>query len=58
MASPGATPAPDPTPRANAALAADCDHCNGWGSVITRQGRHELCPVCQPGADRAPRDSH
>jgi len=39
---PGAIPAPDPIPRANAALAADCDNCNGWGSLITHHGRHDL----------------
>ncbi|MET8784341.1 MULTISPECIES: hypothetical protein [unclassified Streptomyces] len=43
----GATPAPDPTPRADTALAADCAMCNGWGSVVTSQGLHELCPICQ-----------
>lgn len=34
-------------PRANAALATGCDTCNGWGSVITSHGRHELCLTCQ-----------
>ena len=43
----GARPAPAPNPRADAASAFGCEDCNGWGSVI-RQGRHELCPVCQP----------
>lgn len=46
----GATPAPRPNPRADAALAVGCEMCNGWGSVIT-QGRHELCVTCQPDAD-------
>lgn len=42
--------APASNPRADAALAAGCDTCNGWGSVITSQGRHELCLTCQPRA--------
>lgn len=52
------TPAPDSIPHANAALAADCDQCHGWGTLITRHGRLELCPTCQADADRAHRDSH
>ncbi|MCW7940721.1 hypothetical protein AAW14_01435 [Streptomyces hygroscopicus] len=48
----GATTAPHPIPRANAALAVGCEVCNGWGSVITAQGRHKLCLGCQPDADR------
>ncbi len=52
----GATTAPDSHPRANARLAASCEICNGWGSVIS-QGRHELCLTCQPTADREDRDS-
>lgn len=35
-----------PAPRANIALARDCNECRGWGSVVN-DGRHELCPVCQ-----------
>ncbi|GAA2622183.1 hypothetical protein GCM10010307_06560 [Streptomyces vastus] len=48
---------PDPTPRANAALAADCQTCNGWGSVLTCGGRHELCPECQSRGDQGRTDS-
>ncbi|GAA2644266.1 hypothetical protein GCM10010307_48450 [Streptomyces vastus] len=29
------------------ALARDCERCNGWGTVITPQARHELCAACQ-----------
>jgi hypothetical protein len=42
--------APASNPRADAALAAGCGTCNGWGSVITSQGRHELCLTCQARA--------
>ncbi|GAA3810128.1 hypothetical protein [Streptomyces chiangmaiensis] len=54
----GATPAPDPAPRADTALAVDCAMCNGWGSVVTSQGQHELCPSCQPEADAIKHDGH
>ncbi|MFI1168039.1 hypothetical protein ACH4UM_31695 [Streptomyces sp. NPDC020801] len=47
-----ATTAPAANPRANAALAAGCDDCNGWGSVISYYGGHELCLTCQPHADQ------
>ncbi|WP_331764994.1 hypothetical protein OG747_48550 (plasmid) [Streptomyces sp. NBC_01384] len=43
----GAMAAPDSNPRANTALAAGYELCYGWGSVITFQGRHELCQACQ-----------
>ncbi|MEU7060264.1 hypothetical protein [Streptomyces sp. NPDC046197] len=43
---------PAPNPRANAAWAIGCEECNGWGSVITSQGHHELCLTCQPLADQ------
>ncbi|WP_354644419.1 hypothetical protein [Kitasatospora camelliae] len=33
--------------RANVELARDCGACRGWGTVITDEGRHELCAVCQ-----------
>jgi hypothetical protein len=46
----GAGPTPDPAPHADPGLARDCDECRGWGTVITTQGHHELCPVCQPAA--------
>ncbi|WP_371501747.1 hypothetical protein OG871_32760 [Kitasatospora sp. NBC_00374] len=47
----GAHPfAPVPAPRANVTLARNCRECRSWGTVITEQGRHELCPACQlPG---------
>jgi hypothetical protein len=35
-----------PAPLVNIALARDCDECRGWGSVV-KNGRYELCPVCQ-----------
>jgi len=53
----GANAAPNPTPRADTARAVHCETCNGWGSVITRQQRHELCRACQPSADRGDGDS-
>lgn len=34
-------------PRADIALARDCEECRGWGTVITTEGHHELCPACQ-----------
>jgi hypothetical protein len=42
--------APDPVLRADPGLARDCEECRGWGTVVTEQGHHELCPVCQPAA--------
>jgi hypothetical protein len=48
---------PDPNPHANATLADGCQTCNGWGSVITPQGHHELCLTCQPRTDQEDRDS-
>ncbi|POX42805.1 hypothetical protein [Streptomyces sp. Ru72] len=53
----GANAAPDPNPRADAASAHGCEVCNGWGSVITHWGRHELCSTCQPHADREDHDT-
>jgi hypothetical protein len=52
----GATAPPGPNPQADAALADGCEACNGWGSVITPQGHHELCLVCQPRTDQHGRD--
>jgi len=43
----GAEGLPYPTPRANVELARECGACFGWGTVITDQGRHELCGDCQ-----------
>lgn len=48
----GTMAAPEANPRANAALAADCEVCNGWGTLITSQGRHELCQACQSPTER------
>jgi hypothetical protein len=28
-------------------LARDCEVCLGWGTVVTRDGDHELCHMCQ-----------
>jgi hypothetical protein len=42
-----ANPSPVPAPRANPALARDCTDCLGWGTLITREGVHQLCPNCQ-----------
>ncbi|MDX3234188.1 hypothetical protein PV392_00510 [Streptomyces sp. ME03-5709C] len=41
--------AEEPPPRANVDLARGCGTCFGWGTVVTDQGRHELCPDCQDG---------
>ncbi|MEV6740334.1 hypothetical protein AB0N14_26670 [Streptomyces sp. NPDC051104] len=49
--------APEPNPRADAASALGCEVCNGWGSVITHWGHHELCSTCQPHADREDDDT-
>lgn len=43
-------PIADPAPHADTGLARDCDECRGWGTVVTDQGHHELCPACQPVA--------
>ncbi|WP_251096613.1 hypothetical protein [Streptomyces sp. Caat 7-52] len=53
----GTMAAPESNPRANAASAAGCEVCNGWGSVITFQGRHELCQACQSPTERECHDS-
>ena len=47
-----AAPAHEPAPRANPALARDCEVCHGWGTVVTAQGLHELCRNCQTGVHR------
>jgi hypothetical protein len=39
-----------PSPHADPVRARGCDVCRGWGSVITDQGHHELCPQCQTDA--------
>lgn len=38
---------PAPVPRPDLSLAQDCLHCNGWGTVVSPDGHHELCPACQ-----------
>ncbi|MFD8078219.1 hypothetical protein ACFV3E_36830 [Streptomyces sp. NPDC059718] len=43
-----------PAPRANAVLARDCEHCRGWGTIVTDLGHHELCPHCQPAGEQEP----
>ncbi|WP_369243619.1 hypothetical protein [Streptomyces sp. R41] len=43
----GADPAPSTVPRADLAWAAGCEVCRGWGTVVTDDWRHELCPACQ-----------
>ncbi|MET8248069.1 hypothetical protein ABZV31_28895 [Streptomyces sp. NPDC005202] len=47
----GAHHNPTPPPHPDLSLARDCDHCLGWGTVITRDGHHELCETCQPQTD-------
>ncbi|AYN43014.1 hypothetical protein D9753_33655 [Streptomyces dangxiongensis] len=43
QASPLLPPHPDVT------RARDCEQCLGWGTLVTRDGDHELCHACQPG---------
>ncbi|MEW2288681.1 hypothetical protein [Streptomyces sp. NPDC047841] len=35
-------------PHPDLTLARDCEQCLGWGTVVTRDGTHELCHACQP----------
>ncbi|UFR00448.1 hypothetical protein KBP30_04295 [Streptomyces sp. Go40/10] len=44
----GAHRSPLLPPRPDLALARDCEQCLGWGTVVTRDGNHELCHLCQP----------
>ncbi|MEU0007289.1 hypothetical protein ABZ079_24170 [Streptomyces sp. NPDC006314] len=44
----GAHHSPYLSPHPDLALARDCEHCLGWGTVVTRDGSHELCRTCQP----------
>lgn len=44
----GAHRSPFPPPRPDLGLARDCEHCLGWGTLVTRDGEHELCQTCQP----------
>ncbi|WKX15867.1 hypothetical protein [Streptomyces sp. NL15-2K] len=43
-------------PNPDLCLAQDCGHCHEWGTVVTPDGHHELCPACQSraGGDFAP----
>ncbi|MET9879398.1 hypothetical protein ABZZ36_32945 [Actinacidiphila glaucinigra] len=50
----GAEGITSPTPRANVELARECRPCLGWGTVVTDEGRHELCPDCQDGRITTP----
>ncbi|MFF5854604.1 hypothetical protein ACFY8B_03030 [Streptomyces sp. NPDC012751] len=45
----GAHRSPLLPPRPDLGLARDCESCLGWGTVVTRDGEHELCHACQPG---------
>ncbi|MGW3209942.1 hypothetical protein [Streptomyces sp. NPDC001135] len=37
-------------PHPDLTLARDCEQCLGWGTVVTRDGDHQLCRVCQPAS--------
>ncbi|MGW1811823.1 hypothetical protein [Streptomyces sp. NPDC002078] len=43
----GAHRSPLLPPRPDLSLARDCEVCLGWGTVVTRDGDHELCHMCQ-----------
>ncbi|MEW2625051.1 hypothetical protein [Streptomyces sp. NPDC048106] len=45
---PGAHPSHVPPPHPDLGSARDCERCLGWGTVVTLDGQHELCPDCQP----------
>ncbi|MEU2439627.1 hypothetical protein ACFY9A_07550 [Streptomyces rubradiris] len=49
----GAHRSPLLPPHPDLTLARDCEQCLGWGTVVTRDGRHELCHACQPGPAEA-----
>ena len=36
-----------PAPHPDMSLARGCAACHEWGTVVTPEGRHELCPTCQ-----------
>ncbi|WP_225810758.1 hypothetical protein [Streptomyces spinosus] len=44
----GAHRTPSLPPHPDLTLARDCEQCLGWGTVVTRDGDHELCHSCQP----------
>ncbi|EYT79508.1 hypothetical protein CF54_30990 [Streptomyces sp. Tu 6176] len=50
----GAHHSPTPPPRPDLGPARDCEHCLGWGTVVTHDGRHELCGTCQSVPDGGP----
>ncbi|MFJ5033462.1 hypothetical protein ACIQB5_36555 [Streptomyces sp. NPDC088560] len=52
----GAHRSPLLPPRPNLGLARECEVCLGWGTVVSRDGEHELCHACQltPEDDEAP----
>jgi hypothetical protein len=44
----GAQRSPLLPPHPDLTRARDCEQCLGWGTVVTRDGEHELCHACQP----------
>lgn len=53
----GASHSPTPPPHPDLNLARTCEHCLGWGTVVTRDGEHILCDRCQPGPGGGPSDA-
>jgi hypothetical protein len=51
-------PAPSAGRRADLARAVGCEVCQGWGTVVTDEGRHELCRACQTGGRSAESVTH
>ncbi|MFJ7149237.1 hypothetical protein ACIQVT_13705 [Streptomyces sp. NPDC100445] len=43
----GAHRSPLLPPHPDLSRARDCEQCLGWGTVVTRDGDHELCHACQ-----------
>ncbi|MFS4095126.1 hypothetical protein [Streptomyces sp. AF1A] len=43
----GAHRSPLLPPQADLERARDCEQCLGWGTVVTRDGDHQLCQTCQ-----------
>ncbi|MFK4149240.1 hypothetical protein [Streptomyces sp. NPDC004065] len=50
----GAPHSPTPNPHPDLRRARDCEHCLGWGTVVTRDGGHELCDTCQSNDGELP----
>ncbi|MFM9707863.1 hypothetical protein [Streptomyces galilaeus] len=50
---------PAPALRPDLSLAQDCRHCHEWGTVVTPDGHHALCPACQDStrSDIAPQSA-